>query len=95
MFSLLKKNAVITGAGSGIGKAIAELFAQQGATIYIIELDEMKAAQTCEAIKQNSGRAFVHACDISNQSDVAEVFNMLDGFSILVNCAGIAHVGCK
>ena len=50
MFSLQNKSAVITGGGSGIGKAIAELFAKQGAAVHIIELDAATASATVDAI---------------------------------------------
>lgn len=93
MFSLQDKNAVITGAGSGIGKAVAVLFAKQGAAVHIIDLDETNAAATLAAIEENGVKGSVHTCDISKQADVAAVFNKIGAFSILVNCAGIAHVG--
>jgi NAD(P)-dependent dehydrogenase (short-subunit alcohol dehydrogenase family) len=93
MFSLQNKKAVITGAGSGIGKSIAMLFAAQGATVHLVEVNKEQAANTAFEIKEKGGNATVHACDISDQSQVKNVFNSLDDFSILVNCAGIAHVG--
>jgi 2-keto-3-deoxy-L-fuconate dehydrogenase len=93
MFSLFNKSAVITGAGSGIGKAVALLFAKQGATVHILELNEAAAKETVAAIEAEGGKAFVYPCNISNQQQVAEAFSKTGGFTILVNCAGIAHVG--
>jgi 2-keto-3-deoxy-L-fuconate dehydrogenase len=55
MFSLVNKSAVITGGGSGIGKAIAQLFAAQGATVHIIELNETAAV---EVVNQPSMKRF-------------------------------------
>jgi 2-keto-3-deoxy-L-fuconate dehydrogenase len=93
MFSLEGKTAVITGGGSGIGKAISTLFAQQGAIVHIIELNEAAAADAVREITENQGKAFAHACDVSDQQKVLEVFGSIGSIDILVNNAGIAHVG--
>ncbi len=93
MFSLSGKHAVITGGGSGIGKAIAETFAKQGAVIHILELNEENALQTVGGITASGGSCLAHGCDVSNQQQVKEVFSRIGSFDILVNCAGIAHVG--
>ena len=92
MFSLKGKSAVITGGGSGIGKAIAILFAKQGATVHIIELNADAAAQTIDEIG-SEGVGFAYSCDVSNQQLVADTFNSFGKIDILVNNAGIAHVG--
>jgi 2-keto-3-deoxy-L-fuconate dehydrogenase len=92
MFNLEGKSAVITGAGSGIGKAIATLFAKQGATVHIIELNEDAAATTIAEIGAE-GSAFSHSCNVSNQQQVLEVFERIGQVDILVNNAGIAHIG--
>ncbi|HEX8609267.1 MAG TPA: SDR family oxidoreductase, partial [Pedobacter sp.] len=93
MFSLTNKHAVITGGGSGIGKAISTLFARQGATVHIIELNADAASQTAEEIKSEGGQAFAYAADISKQQQVQEVVGKITKVDILVNNAGIAHVG--
>jgi 2-keto-3-deoxy-L-fuconate dehydrogenase len=93
MFSLKNKHAVITGGGSGIGRAISLLFAQQGATVHIIELNADAAAQTIEEIKNDGGSAFGYTVDISKQEQVLDVFKQIGRVDILVNNAGIAHVG--
>jgi 2-keto-3-deoxy-L-fuconate dehydrogenase len=93
MFSLKNKHAVITGGGSGIGRAISLLFAQQGATVHIIELNADAAAQTIEEIKNSGGSAFGYTADISKQEQVLEVFKQISKVDILVNNAGIAHIG--
>lgn len=90
MFSLQNKTAIITGGGSGIGKAIAVLFAQQGATVHIIELDEKAASETVNEI---GGSAAYHICNISDQKQVVDIFNSIGNIDILVNNAGIAHIG--
>ena len=93
MFSLKGKSAVITGAGSGIGRAIAVLFARQGASVHIIEVNTAAAAETLAEIERASGMGTVHACDVTNQEQVLSVFNAIESVNILINNAGIAHVG--
>ena len=93
MFSLKNKIAVITGAGSGIGKAMAVLFAKQGAAIHIIELDLAAAKTVVEEILLMGGEAVAHCIDITNQQQVNAVFKLIGKIDILVNNAGIAHVG--
>ncbi len=70
MFSLKGKSAVITGGGSGIGQAIAMLFAKQGATVHILELNAAAAAQTIAEIGAG-GKALAYSCDVSKQQEVA------------------------
>jgi 2-keto-3-deoxy-L-fuconate dehydrogenase len=93
MFSLSGKIALITGGGSGIGKAIAVLFAQQGATVHIIELNDTAATDVVNEITASGGVAIAHACDISNQQAVLQVVALMKTVDILVNNAGIAHIG--
>lgn len=93
MFRLDHKIAVITGGGSGIGKAISLLFAQQGARIHIIELTLEHASTTLEEITAAGGVAEAHACDVSNHAAVNQIFRQIGSINILVNNAGIAHVG--
>jgi len=93
MFSLKSKSAVITGAGSGIGKAMAELFAKQGALVHIIEFN-LEAAEKVVAEINSTGRtAKAHCCDVSDQIAMTKVFDSIGALDILVNNAGIAHVG--
>jgi NAD(P)-dependent dehydrogenase (short-subunit alcohol dehydrogenase family) len=93
MFSLKNKSAVVTGGGSGIGKAIAAIFAKQGAIVHIIELNEDNAAQAVKEIENSGGKVFAYGCDVSDQQRVKEVFTAIGSINILVNCAGIANVG--
>jgi 2-keto-3-deoxy-L-fuconate dehydrogenase len=96
MFTLTNKTAVITGGGSGIGRAISTVFAQQGAKVYIVDVDEKGANETVEIITKNSGAAEYKKCDISSKEQVDEVITAIiaeSGLDILVNNAGIAHVG--
>lgn len=93
MFSLKGKSAVITGGGSGIGKAISSLFASQGAVVHIIELNTDAGSDVVLEITASGGTAFVHSCDVSDQAKVVSVFKSIGRIDILVNNAGIAHVG--
>ncbi len=92
MFSLKGKSAVITGGGSGIGKAISVLFAKQGATVHIMELNKESADLTVLEIKE-FGEAYSYSCDVANQKQVNELFKNIGTIDILVNNAGIAHIG--
>jgi NAD(P)-dependent dehydrogenase (short-subunit alcohol dehydrogenase family) len=93
MFSLAGKKAVITGGGSGIGRAISVLFAKQGAEVHIIELSEENAAATVQEIIAAGGKATAHSCNVASQADALETFNNIGALNILVNNAGIAHIG--
>ena len=93
MFSLQNKKAVVTGGGSGIGKAISVLFAKQGAEVHIIELSEESAKTAVEEIKANGGKVFSHACNVANQEEVSATFDKIGNINILINNSGIAHVG--
>ncbi|MGQ7944337.1 SDR family NAD(P)-dependent oxidoreductase [Flavobacterium sp. WC2509] len=93
MFSLQNKKAVVTGGGSGIGKAISALFAKQGAEVHIIELTEESAKTAVDEIKASGGNVFSHACNVASQQEVLAIFEKIGNINILVNNAGIAHVG--
>jgi NAD(P)-dependent dehydrogenase (short-subunit alcohol dehydrogenase family) len=97
MFSLQGKTAIITGAGSGIGAAIARVFASRGATVAVAEIDRAKADGTVAEITRAGGTAVAHQCDVTQPDSVAALFRAVTGehprLDILVNNAGIAHVG--
>lgn len=93
MLSLKGKKAVVTGGGSGIGKAVSLVFTKQGAEVCILELNADHAATVVEEIKAQGGKATVYACDVSNQQQVLEVFGQIGQHDILVNNAGISHIG--
>ena len=96
MFDLNNKTSIITGGASGIGRAIAILFAKQGSVIHILDVDE-HAKDVIDEINAARGKSFFHKCDISQQSEVRTVVEGIiaksDQVNILVNNAGIAHVG--
>jgi len=93
MFSLKGKSAVITGGGSGIGRAMSILFAQQGAHVHILELNAESGAAVANEIVTKNLQASVHSCDVSDQQKVVSLFNEIGKIDILVNNAGVAHVG--
>ena len=93
MFSLKGKSAVITGGGSGIGRAISVLFAKQGAVVHIIELNADAAKDTVSEIEKDGGKAVAHGCNVSDQQQVLDIYNAIGEIDILVNNAGIAHIG--
>lgn len=93
MFNLSNKIAVVTGGGSGIGRAISVLFARQGARVHILEVAENAASEVVNEIATAGGQATVHVCNVASQADVLAVFETIGSVQILVNNAGIAHVG--
>ncbi len=97
LFSLENKVALITGSGSGIGRAIAELFAQQGGQVCLLEINQQAASHTQQAIHARNGKAEIFACNVANQREVmdavANINHRYGKLDILVNSAGIAHIG--
>jgi NAD(P)-dependent dehydrogenase (short-subunit alcohol dehydrogenase family) len=93
VFELNDKTAVITGGGSGIGKAIAQLFARQGAHVHVVDLNDAACLQVVREIREEAGRVTSHACDVARQADVEALMAAIGPFDILVNNAGIAHIG--
>ncbi len=95
-FSLNGKIVIVTGGGSGIGKAISMTFAQQGAKVHILDANQESSLNVVEEIKALGMDAFGYMCDVSNQENVTEVISEIaknEVPDILVNNAGIAHVG--
>lgn len=89
----------MTGAASGIGLAVAKLFASSGASVALVDLYAQKASEAAQSIAPAQDACVCSvACDVSNAESVekafAEILQALGGApEILVNCAGIAHVG--
>ncbi|MEO5564197.1 MAG: SDR family oxidoreductase [Chitinophagaceae bacterium] len=93
MIDYKNKTVVITGGGSGIGKAAALAFAKRGALVQIIEWNEEQANLAVNEIEEAGGKAIAQKCDVSDQLQVVAVFSKIGTVDILVNCAGISNIG--
>lgn len=91
-FRLDGASALITGAGAGIGRAIAETFAGAGAAVAVTDRDAAAAAHVADAIKQSGGRAVSMACDVTREEELAasveKAVEVLGSLTLLVNNAG-------
>ena len=95
-FSLAGKVSIVTGGGSGIGRAIAVRFAAAGAAVRILDLNFPEAGQTAHEIRQSGGSASAFACDVTDQTAVHQTFEKIfqkEQVHILVNNAGVSHIG--
>jgi 2-keto-3-deoxy-L-fuconate dehydrogenase len=93
MFNYSNKNVFITGGASGIGRAASLAFAQHGAIVHIIELTETGWPELKQQIEALGQQAHIHCCDVSNQEKIQEVFSKVGRVDVLINNAGVAHVG--
>lgn len=94
---LERKTAIVTGGGSGIGRAIALRFARAGARVAVLDIAEPAARAVVHDIEAGGGTAATVGCDVSHQPEVERAFagigERFGGLDVLVNSAGIAHVG--
>jgi NAD(P)-dependent dehydrogenase (short-subunit alcohol dehydrogenase family) len=93
MFRLDKKISLVTGSGSGIGQAIADLFARQGAFVWVADRDAAAGQATVKAIRAAGGLADLAELDVSDPNAALALAGRLPALDILVNNAGIGHVG--
>ena len=97
LFSIKDKVSIITGGGSGIGKAIANVFAQQGSKVCILELNKASVDEAVASLRNQNLQAKGYPCNVANQKEVKDAIDSIakefGRIDILVNCAGIAHIG--
>jgi len=91
------KRVLITGGANGIGRCLADLFARQGATLILVDLDGPALEETAGELARQAAAVHTYVLDVSDAHAVAEmageVIGQLGGLDILVNNAGIAHIG--
>lgn len=95
-FDLTGKTAIVTGGGSGIGKAISVALAEQGAFVHILDMNIENVISTVNEINRNGRKAKGYQCNVVNQKQVKKIIMEITeqaSISILINNAGIAHVG--
>ena len=98
MFSLQNKITIVTGAGSGIGAAIAEAFASSGAMVYVAEYNEVGGKETVAKIEKSGGVAKFALVDVTNETECQALIKRVleengNRCDVLVNNAGVGHVG--
>jgi len=97
MFSLEGKIAIVTGGASGIGKAISQVFAKQGADLVLLDVNQEAGEAAAEEIRNNGGTVQVVQCDISNQTKTISVIDAIQAdkgrIDVMVNNAGISAIG--
>jgi NAD(P)-dependent dehydrogenase (short-subunit alcohol dehydrogenase family) len=94
LLSLEGKSAMITGAGSGIGRGISVLLAEMGASVALLDIEESRAKETASAVHSRGGEALSLKCDVRNASECRNATELViqkwGHIDILCNCAGFA-----
>ncbi|PYV54298.1 MAG: short-chain dehydrogenase [Acidobacteria bacterium] len=88
--------AVITGAASGIGRAIAHKFAANGASVCLLDINRKHAETVADEITNAGGTASAYECDVSDRVSIGSTFDTIwqqGRIHILVNNAGVSHIG--
>jgi len=97
MREIRNKIALVTGAASGIGRAIALHLAREGADLYVLDIDEAALAETVAMVRREDVQVLGRRCDVSEPTQIAEcvehVLERWGGVDILVNNAGITYYG--
>jgi NAD(P)-dependent dehydrogenase (short-subunit alcohol dehydrogenase family) len=95
--TLRDRTALVTGAGSGIGRAIALRFGRTGARVAVLDVAEDAARAVAAEVESLGARSLEVPCDVSREADVASAFQLIESrlgsVDILVNSAGVAHIG--
>ncbi len=92
---LKDKVSIVTGAAHGIGRAIAELYAEEGAAVLIADLDADAGTEVAESVTAQGGRALFHPTDVSSQDTVAEAIEIAAQWTgrIDILCNNAAYLG--
>lgn len=94
MMSFLDKTVIVTGAGNGIGRGIAYLYAEKGANVVLADIDEKGGTEAAATIKENGGKALFVKTDVREEQDIARLmeaaYEMYGQIDILINNAGIS-----
>src|SRR6476660_4886820 len=97
MFDLTNRIALVTGATSGIGEAIAKTLARAGAVVYVCDIDEENGERVAAEIKGENGRAEFLQLNVADEDDCSKAAEKITAdhgrLDILVKHAGVGHVG--
>jgi len=88
-FRLDGRTALVTGGASGIGEQICRVFSAAGASVIIADVDRDRANSLSRELPESS----VHVFDVTDEAVIEAVAKSIGGLDILVNCAGVGHVG--
>ena len=90
------KVVAVTGGASGIGRAIAERFAKNGASVRVLDIDENAASAVASEIARDGSDTKAYVCDVAQPQSITAAFQKLfqqERVQILINNAGVSHVG--
>lgn len=94
MLSLASKTAVVTGGGSGIGRAVVKRLAERGARVVVLDISAAAAAESAALARDAGSDASELACDVGDAASVAAAFaSLARPVDVLVNSAGVSHIG--
>ena len=93
MFELKNKTAIVTGGASGIGKAVSLLFARQGAEVHIVDMNQDTLNEVKKTIDSENKQCSIHQADVTKQSNLVDLYQSIGKIDIVVNSAGISHIG--